>query len=187
MHEQKTTTMRQSVSYPALLISRSSISSGPTSSVPVCLWVTLQHPIACLHLTSPFHTHNPNGFSSKLHTEGHLVNPTRPTPQQTISRVQEWGAQKPEVSCSKKHWTKANVGRMKRSKRGVWNYQAQQLHTNAALFLPVAICSDAAVANTTSSLYSVSSVSELESIERFVLTLILHMWDASSINKANPT
>lgn len=82
--------MRQSISYPALLISRSSISSGPTSSVPVFLWVTLQHPIACLHLTTPFHTHVPNGFSSKLHTEGHLVTPACPTPQQTISRVQEW-------------------------------------------------------------------------------------------------
>jgi len=148
----KTTTTWQSISYPALLISRSSISSGPTSSVPVFLWVTLQHPIACLHLTTPFHTHVSNGFSSKLHTEGHLVTPTRPTPQQTISRVQEWDAKKPERGVltlnRSQRWEP-----MKRSNRVVWYYQAQKLHTTAAPFLPVAISSDAAASNTTSSLH----------------------------------
>ncbi len=173
-------------SYPALLISRSSISSGPTSSVPVCLWVTLQHPIACLHLTSPFHKHVSNGFSSKLHTEGHLVTPTRPTPRQTISRVQEWVSQKPDIGKDiGQKLTKSSEWRAAREVYETFKHSSytQILHYFFLLVSVVTQQRPTQLPHFTQFHLRVS----LKALNDLFSTLILHKGDASSSSKANPT
>lgn len=55
-------------SYPAPLISRSSISSGPTSSIPLVIGVTLQHPMSAKSsLSFCFHSSPPHTVAFPLH------------------------------------------------------------------------------------------------------------------------
>lgn len=166
-----------------MLISRSSISSGPTSSVPVCRWVTLQHPIASLHLTSPFHKHVSNGFSSKLYTEGHLVTPT---PRQTISRFQEWVAQKPDIG--KDTGWKLTKSCEWRGAREVYETFKPSSYTQILRYSFLLVSAVTQQQPTQLPHFTQFHLQgNLKALNGLFLTLILHMEDASSINKANPT
>lgn len=156
-----------SCSYPAPPISRSSISSGPTSSIPLVIGVTLQHPMSAeSSLSFCFHSSPPHTVAFPLHYTPRAICPcapntptTCPTPCYVTSQRKRkaqttwnirinmvWGR-----PCFKA-FLYTNKNRQKECRRILKrSEQKYMVEPCGACFLPVSLSSDAAVAKLTSS------------------------------------